>query len=178
MLLGAALALVPCAALAVVLRRRHGWVASVAAAGFLWSLVVIGLVTLLPAYGAPGVVSAESRLVECGELGGPSPDGFWIFEGGQRALNTALFVPSGVLLVVAAMRAPRLALARVTFGLALLAAYSAGIEWTQFELARLDRACDLTDVVDNVSGAALGAAIGLGLALMLRPWRRAGRLTN
>lgn len=171
MLLGAALALAPCAIVAAVLRRRHGWVTAVASAGFVWSLVVIALVTLVPAYGAPGVVSAESRLPTCGELGGPSPDGFWIVAGGQRALNTALFVPSGTLLVVAALRVPRLALVRVACGLALLAAYSAGIEWTQLALARIDRACDLTDIVDNVTGAALGAVIGLGLGLVLRPWR-------
>ena len=47
---------------------------------------------------------AEGRLATCGELGGPAPDGFWIFAGGQRLLNTLLFVPSGILLVVAAAR--------------------------------------------------------------------------
>ena len=58
----------------------------------------------------------------------------------------------------------------VPLGLGLLAAYSAGIEWTQLELARIDRACDVTDVVDNVTGA-LGVAIGLVAAMTLRPWR-------
>ena len=37
---------------------------------------------------------------------------------------------------------------------------------------RIDRACDVTDVVDNVTGAVVGAALGVALALLLRPWRR------
>ena len=46
-------------------------------------------------------------------------------------------------------------------GLVALAAYSLAIELTQLQLARLDRACDVTDVVDNVLGAGIGFAIGL-----------------
>lgn len=172
MLLGAALAVVPCVVLASALTRRWRWPAAWATAGFIWSLAVIGLVTLIPAYGDPGVVPAEGRLATCGELGGPAPEGFWIFTSGQRVLNTALFVPSGALLVVAAMRRPRSAVVNVLLGLVLLTALSAGIEALQLALARIDRACDLTDVVDNVSGAAIGATLGLPLALVLRPWRR------
>ena len=59
----------------------------------------------------------------------------------------------------------------VPLGLVLLAAYSVGIEWTQLELARIDRACDVTDVIDNVTGAVIGVGVGLVLALVLRPWR-------
>jgi hypothetical protein len=171
MLLGAAAALLPGAVLALLLRRRLGWVSAVAAAGFAWSLVVIALVTLIPVYGAPGIVPAEGRLPSCGEVGGPSPEGFWIFEGGQRLLNTVLFVPSGVLLVVAAACRPLAALLVVPAGVALLAGLSGGIEWVQLELARIDRACDLTDIVDNVAGAGFGVVLGLGVALVLRPWR-------
>ena len=116
MLLGALLALLVCGALAVVLARRVGWVAAVAIAGFVWTLVVIGLVTLIPAEGAPGIVPAEGRLETCGEIGGPAPEGFWIFNSGQRLLNTLLFVPSGVLLVIAAARWPRSALLVVPLG--------------------------------------------------------------
>ncbi len=172
MLLGAAVGLVPVAVLVLVLQRRSGWVNALAVGGFLWSLVVIGLVTLLPAYGAPGVVPAEGRLATCGELGGPAPDGFWIFAGGQRLLNTVLFVPSGILLVVVAARRLRWSPVVVPLGLALLAAYSAAIEATQLEVARIDRACDLTDIVDNVSGAVVGVLLGVVVAVLLRPWRR------
>lgn len=172
MLLGTALALVPCGLLALGLRRRLGWVNALALGGFVWSLVVIGLVTLIPAQGAPGVVPAQGRLATCGELGGPAPDGFWVFAGGQRLLNTVLFVPSGVLLVVAAARRLAWSPVVVPIGLALLAAYSATIELVQLEVARIDRACDLTDIVDNVSGAVLGVLLGVGVAVVLRPWRR------
>ena len=74
----------------------------------MWSLVVLGLITLLPANGSPGIVSAEGRLDYCSwDIGGPAPDGFWIVPGGQRLLNMAVFVPSGALLVLVAARWPR-----------------------------------------------------------------------
>jgi glycopeptide antibiotics resistance protein len=172
MLAGAALALLPCGVLAVLLARRTGWAHAIAVAGFLWSLAVIALVTLIPPYGAPGVVPAESRLPFCSrEIGGPAPEGFAMFGNDQRLLNIVLFAPSGVLLVVMAMRRPAWALVTVPIGLAFLALYSGAIELVQFELARIDRACDLTDFVDNVTGAVIGALIGLLLALALRPWR-------
>ena len=57
-------------------------------------------------------------------------------------------------------------------GLIGLAAYSLMIELVQLELARIDRACDVTDLVDNVVGAVIGFALGLVAAAVLRPWRR------
>lgn len=173
MLLGALVSGVISVFLALLLRR---WLDLTAwtLAGLLWSVVVIGLITLIPADGAPGIVAAEGRLTTCSwDIGGPAPDGFWIFSGGQRLLNTVVFVPSGALLALTAARW-RSAWMTVPFGLALLASYSAGIEWTQLELARIDRACDVTDIIDNVTGAAIGVAIGLVLALALRPWRARG----
>ena len=162
-----------CGFLAALLRPRVGTVAALAVAALLWSVVVIAVVTLIPANGAPGVVSAEGRLASCSwDIGGPAPDGFWIFSGGQRLLNVAVFVPSGALLVVAAARWGRWAVVVVPIGIALLAAYSVGIEWTQLELARIDRACDVTDIIDNVTGAVLGVLVGAALAVVLRPWAR------
>jgi hypothetical protein len=160
-----------CAVLAAALRPRLGWVSAVAIAGFVWSLAVIASITLIPADGAPGIVAADSRLTTCSwDIGGPAPEGFWIFSGGQRLLNTLVFVPSGALLVVAAARW-RTAWVLVPVGLALLAAFSVAIEATQLALARIDRACDVTDVVDNVTGAVVGVGIGIVLAVALRPWR-------
>ncbi len=171
MLLGAVLSAAVAGLLALLLSRRLGWVSALAIGGLVWSLVVIALITLLPANGAPGVVYAEDRLATCSwDVGGPAPDGFWIFGGGQRLLNAVVFVPPGVLLVVAAARW-RSAWVTVPLGLVLLAAYSAGIEYTQLELARIDRACDVTDVIDNSTGAAIGVGLGIVLALLLRPWR-------
>lgn len=171
MLLGTAASGLLCLLLALGLRRRLGPVAAFSVAGLLWSLVVIGLVTLLPANGAPGVVSAEGRLTTCSwDIGGPAPNGFWIFQSGQRLLNTVLFVPSGALVVVVAARW-RAGWVLVPLGLVALAGYSVGIEATQLVLARIDRACDVTDLIDNVTGAGLGVAVGILLALVLRPWR-------
>lgn len=162
-----------CGFLALALRRRVGWLTAGAIGGFFWSVAVIGSITLIPANGAPGIVSAEGRLTSCSwDIGGPAPDGFWIFAGGQRMLNTVVFVPAGVLLVLALARWPRIAWVGVPVGLALLAAYSVGIEATQLVLARLDRACDVTDVIDNVTGAVIGVGVGVVLSLALRPWRR------
>src|SRR6478672_3803388 len=159
MLLGVALSGVLSLLVALGLRRRFGSVWAFAFGGLLWSVLVIACVTLVPPNGAPGVVYADTRPASCSwDVGGPAPDGFWIFSSGQRVLNTALFVPSGALLVVCAARW-RAAWVLVPLGLVALAAYSAGIELTQLELARIDRACDVTDVVDNVSGAAVGVAL-------------------
>ncbi len=176
MLLGVAAAGLFCALVFFATRRRLGVISAAATSGLLWSLLVIAIVTLIPAHGVPGIVSAEGRLATCSwDIGGPAPDGFWIFESGQRLLNTALFVPSGALAVLVLTRW-RSGWVFVPFALALLAGYSAAIELTQFQLARLDRACDVTDVVDNVTGAVLGVAVGLFLSLVLLPWRkRAGR---
>ncbi|WP_028474281.1 VanZ family protein [Nocardioides alkalitolerans] len=171
MVLGALVAGALALLLAAALRRSTGAVFAVALAGLLWSLVVVALVTLVPATGAPGVVYAEGRLEYCStDIGGPAPDGFWIFDGGQRLLNTALFVPAGFFGALAACRW-RSAWTLVPLGVLGLAAYSGLIEWIQLEAARLDRACDVTDVVDNVTGAVVGAVLGVLVALALRPWR-------
>ena len=173
MLLLVAAAAALCALLAVALRPSVGWFSALSIAGLLWTLAVLGTITLIPADGAPGIVSAEGRMTTCSwDIGGPAPDGFWIFSGGQRMLNVVVFVPAGVLLVLALARWPRVAWVGVPVGLTLLAAYSIGIEATQLALARIDRACDVTDVIDNVTGAVIGVGIGIVLALVVRPWRR------
>jgi len=172
MLLLIAAAGVVLGALSALLAPRFGWAWSGLLGLLLWSLVVIGVLTLIPANGAPGVVSAEGRLAGCSwDIGGPAPDGFWIFPGGQRLLNAVVFVPSGVLLVLVAARWPRWAWLMVPLGLAGLAAYSTLIELTQLAAARIDRACDVTDVIDNVTGAAVGVALALLLLPAVRPWR-------
>ena len=59
----------------------------------------------------------------------------------------------------------------IPLGLAALAAYSTLIELTQLAAARIDRACDVTDIIDNVTGAVVGVLIGLALLPVVRPWR-------
>ncbi len=171
MVAGAVVSGVLFAVLASVLRRRLGWVVAGAWCGLAWWLVVIALVTLVPLYGIDLAVPAETRSETCSmDYGGPAPDGFWIFSGGQRLLNTALFVPAGALLVLAAARW-RVGWLMAPAGLVGLAAYSLAIELVQLEVARIDRACDVTDFVDNVTGAVVGFGAGLLLAAALRPWR-------
>jgi hypothetical protein len=169
------------AALFGVLLRRAGAGRSLAVTiGLLaWSLATVAVVTLIPAHGPPGVVPAEGRLPSCSwDIGGPAPDGFWIIRGAQRLLNVALFVPSGALMTYACAHARGWAWAMVPWGLVALALFSAGLELTQLGLARLDRACDVTDIVDNVTGAGLGVLLGVTAALVLRPWRRRPRATG
>jgi hypothetical protein len=151
--------------------RRMGPLAGFAWFGLLWSLAVIGIVTLIPAENGLGYIPADQHATSCSwDIGGPSPDGFWIFGGGQQLLNTVLFVPAGILLVLALARW-RAGWVLVPVGLAALAAYSLGIEETQLHVARIDRACDVTDIIDNVTGAAIGLVIGVALLPLTRPWR-------
>lgn len=171
MLLLIAVAAAACAALAIALKPRVGSLTAWSIAGFVWTLAAIATLTLIPANGAPGVVSAEGRLTTCSwDIGGPAPDGFWIMPGGQRLLNMLVFVPAGALLVLAVARW-RIAWVLVPLGFLFLVGFSVAIEATQLALARIDRACDVTDVIDNATGAAIGVAIGIVLALVLRPWR-------
>ena len=176
MLVGVVLSGLAFAGVTWVVRRRTGWPWAATLGLFAWSLVVLGLITLLPANGSPGIVSAEGRLDYCSwDIGGPAPDGFWIVPGGQRLLNLAVFIPSGVLLVLVAARWPRRAWVLVPVGFALIAAYSVAIELTQLALARLDRACDVTDVIDNVTGAGVGVLVGVPVALVVGRWLRPPR---
>ncbi|MFC6153099.1 VanZ family protein [Nocardioides yefusunii] len=141
-----------------------------------WALLVfavlcIGVITLTPAYAVPEVIPADARPTRCSmDYGGPAPEGFWVVAGNQRLLNVAIFVPAGFLLVLALGRW-RAAWVLAPLGLLGLAAYSVAIEWVQFEVARIDRACDVTDMVDNTVGAALGFVVGLLALLLVRPWR-------
>lgn len=172
MLLGSLVSLGVFALIAWALSRRLGWVTSIALAGCAWTVVVLGILTLLPAQWGTGIVSAEMRSETCSmDYGGPAPDGFWILSGSQRMLNVAVFVPAGAMWVLGVARW-RIGWLLAPAGLVALGLYSATIEFLQLSLARLDRACDVTDVVDNVTGALVGGAVGVVLALAFRPWRR------
>jgi hypothetical protein len=171
MVLGGLVAGVLAVLLALVTRRWLGVVSAVSVAGLLWSLAAIALVTLVPTRPDVGFVPAETRSPTCSwDYGGPSGAAFDVFGLDQRTLNVLLFVPAGMFLVLAVGRWwAGLVLAPI--GLGMLAAYSLGIEFTQLQLARLDRACDVTDMVDNIVGAVIGFAVGLLLLPVLKPWR-------
>ena len=171
MVLGALAAAVVATLLALSLQRSLGTVSAVAVAGLLWSLVVIALVTLVPTRADVGVVPAESRSESCSwDYGGPSGAAFEVFGLDQRTLNVLLFVPAGMFLVLAVGRWWT-GLLLAPLGLLGLALYSLTIEFVQLELARLDRACDVTDMVDNILGACIGVGLGLLVLPFARPWR-------
>jgi hypothetical protein len=171
MLLFAAVAGLLCLVVGLAVGRRLGPMAGTAWFGLLWSLAVIAIVTLVPAQNGLGYIPADQHATSCSwDIGGPAPGGFWIFGGGQQLLNTLLFVPAGFFLVLAAARW-RVGWVLVPFGLGALAAYSLAIEEIQLHVARIDRACDVTDIIDNVSGAAIGVLLGVLLLPALRPWR-------
>jgi hypothetical protein len=171
MLLFAAAAGLLALVIGLAVGRRLGPMAGVAWFGLVWSITIIGIVTLIPAQNGLGYIPADQHATTCSwDIGGPAPGGFWIFGGGQQVLNTMLFVPAGVFLVLAFARW-RPGWMLVPLGLAALAAYSLAIEETQLHVARIDRACDVTDIIDNVSGAAIGVALGLLLLPLTRPWR-------
>ena len=151
---------------------------------------MIATITLIPANGAPGIVSAEGRLTTCSwDIGGPAPEGFWIFAGGQRLLNTAGVRPGRR---PAGARRPRAGGRRGCWSRSASSSspgFSIAIEATQLALARIDRACDVTDVIDNVdrrrdrrrhrhragAGAPPVAAIAEGTALAASRLRRGPR---
>jgi hypothetical protein len=171
MLLFAAVAGLLCLVIGLAVGRRLGAMAGFAWFGLLWSIAVIGIVTLVPAQNGLGYIPADQHATTCSwDIGGPAPGGFWIFGGGQQLLNTLLFVPAGCFLVLATARW-RAGWVLVPLGLAALATYSLAIEEIQLQVARIDRACDVTDIIDNVSGAAIGLLLGLSLLPALRPWR-------
>jgi VanZ like family len=175
MLLFAAAAALVALVVGLAVGRRMGPLAGFAWFGLVWAVAVIGIVTLIPAVNGLGYVPADQHATTCSwDIGGPSPDGFWIFGGGQQLLNAVLFVPAGFFLVLTLgrWRAGRML---IPIGLVALAAYSLGIEETQLHVARIDRACDVTDIIDNVTGATIGVALGLALLPLARPWRAARR---
>jgi hypothetical protein len=175
MLLFAAVAGLFALVIGLAVGRRMGPLAGVAWFGLLWSLAVIAVVTLVPAQNGLGYIPADQHATSCSwDIGGPAPGGFWILGGGQQLLNTLLFVPAGLFLVLVLGRW-RAGWVLVPLGLAALAAYSLGIEETQLHVARIDRACDVTDIIDNVSGAVIGVLVGAALLPLARPWAARSR---
>lgn len=143
----------------------------------LWSLAVVAALTLIPVSSSTGWVADGPRYQQCSlDYDGPAPDGFWIFSGGQRMLNTLLFVPAGACLGVLATRW-RAWFVGGLLSVLLLAGVSTTIEWLQLEVARLGRSCDVTDIVDNAAGGLLGVLLGLVVGALVRlrsapQWRR------
>lgn len=154
------------------LAKRVGYATGLSFAGLLWWMTVIALVTMTPLQGVNLEIPSYAAQQSCSfDYGGPAPEGFWIFAGGQRLLNTVLFIPAGFLLMMSVVKW-RASWLLAPLGLVLLAGCSVAIEFAQLEVARLDRACDVTDMVDNTIGAGIGVVLGALAALAVRVWRR------
>ena len=163
MLLFAAVAGLFALVVGLAVGRRLGPVAGLAWFGLLWSIAVIAVVTLVPAQNGLGYIPADAAPDQL-QLGHRRPGARWVLD--LRRRSAAAQHPA----VRAGRGLPGLAFGRwrggwvlVPLGLLALAAYSLGIEETQLHVARIDRACDVTDIIDNVTGAAIGVAIGLAL---------------
>lgn len=156
---------------ALAVAQRMGWRRTVPMWLLVWSLACLVVITLVPSSTAtPVVVHTE---VCSFDYDGPAPDGFWIIPGGQRLLNTLVFIPSGALLVWTLGQFRR-GLRWVLPGLLALAGCSVAIELAQQKVSRLGRACDVTDMVDNTLGAIIGVVLGLmavGVARLVKPRR-------
>lgn len=83
----------------------------------------------------------------------------------DRGLNVVLFIPLGIVLGLMP-RSPIKVEAVIIAALSPLL-----IELTQ-SMVGLGRTCEATDVVDNLSGLAVGLLIGAVLGVVLRRWRR------
>jgi glycopeptide antibiotics resistance protein len=90
------------------------------------------------------------------------------FTNSQRALSVALYLPLGVLLILAARHYER-----ILAGAAIVLA-PVGVETLQYAFPRLRRTCQSVDVYDAWTGLALGVVIGLVVITAVRrtPWGR------
>ena len=95
----------------------------------------------------------------------PSPGEF--FEMGEATANMLLFLPLGV--AIGLLRGTSRWRAA---GLAIVAPFA--IELIQAGLPSLDRRCQTADIADNLTGLAIGLAIGVLVAWVLDRRRRAG----
>jgi hypothetical protein len=87
----------------------------------------------------------------------------------QRLLNVLLLVPAAALGVVVATRLRRRAGLALVAGVAALPALFEAVQWA---FPDLNRACDATDLLDNLTGVAAGLLVGAGLATLRWAVRR------
>ncbi len=157
---------------ALLIGRGVGWRRALPGWLLVWSVLCLFVITLTPAHTSTPPIRFQEL---CSfDYGGPAPDGFWIVPGGQRLLNTLVFMPSGFFLVWLSAQFRR-GLWWVLPGAVGLIGCSVLIETVQQKVSRLGRACDITDVVDNGVGTLVGVVIGLVVVATVGPVRRVVR---
>ena len=131
---------------------RALWTRRVVAWVMLLTLGIILSATMTPLRGAFESGSRASAACDLSRLGLPSLEELF---RGDVLLNILMFVPLGV--AVALLPHSR----RRTLVLLAVIALPFAIETYQLLLPALDRACESADVVDNLTGLAIGLAAGL-----------------
>lgn len=144
----AAIAAATLAAIAIK-RGRHPR-RSIPEAALLWVLATITAMSLEPDSGRDGAGSCSFAL-----------DYEFAFVINQRTLNQALYIPLGLLAVMIA-RSTRQRIAAVGAALALSMVFEL-LQSTE----SIGRSCDITDVIDNGIGIAIG--VGLGTVFTMIP---------
>jgi VanZ family protein len=150
---GLVVALVACLTL---VRRGTSWRQAVTVSLLAWTVAVMLAVSLAPDVGREAAGSCSF------DLRAQPP---WTSD--QRLLNVLMYVPVGFLAVLAVGGRRSRAIAVVAGVLALAAV----VELVQ-QVHLVGRSCDVADMVDNWIGAALGASIGMGVALVDRRTQR------
>ena len=87
----------------------------------------------------------------------------------QRLLNALLLVPAAALGVVVAARLRGRAGAPLLAGVVALPLLFEAVQWA---FPDLNRACDVTDLVDNLTGVAAGLLVGAGVVALRWAVRR------
>ena len=92
----------------------------------------------------------------------------------DRSLNVLLFIPLDLAIGILPWSHPK------AFALVLAALLPLGVESAQLLVPALGRACQASDVADNLSGLAAGFIAGLALRVCLRVvrWRRSPRVSR
>ncbi|MGW4894603.1 VanZ family protein [Kitasatospora sp. NPDC004240] len=144
------------------------------AVGFMLLLALGGVatLTLLPDTRGPFWENSRYAVQQCTLTGaGPRPLAE-LTTISQNSLNVALFIPVGL---AAAWAGTRVRAAAVLVGAAAL---PFAVEYLQYVVPALGRACDAQDVWDNLFGLALGATAGLLSGPLVRAGVRAHRATD
>lgn len=133
-----------------------------------WALILsLGIVvsaTLTPSHEAIGSGVTNSRYCDYSRIGLAPIDE--ILEFGDTGLNVLMFIPLGVAIGLL----PRSGRKAVVVAAAIALPFA--IEATQRLVTLLDRACESADVVDNLTGLAIGLAVGFVAGWLLSGARR------
>jgi VanZ family protein len=139
------------AAVAIRRRARSGPLVAVAWGMLVWTVLIVGAVTLAPS-------DSEGRAAGCGLLWSRLLVG-WLSDD-ARLLNSLMYVPIGLLVAILV----RSGKAVLVFGALVTPVLIEGLQ----SLEVVGRSCDAADVVDNWTGLAIGALLG-ALARVVSP---------